>query len=496
VTTKPIITSCFTLALVLAVGCTGRAQQPSSTDERDELEFRTWTDASGKYQTEAAMIKFADGKVHLKIKDGRAAAVSVGRLSKSDQQYVREELSRRKSREEEKASSSRHIATRAGDWPGFLGPNRDGLSPDTGLLKAWPDTGPPLLWEVNNLGGGWSSVAVADGCLYTTGNAGEKQMLICLDLNGRDKWRVEQGPKCRHGKYDGARSTPTVDGDRIYVTGGNGLVSCHRADDGRTIWQRDMKSELRGSVGGWLYSESVLILDNLAIVTPGGNNAIVALDKMTGREVWKSDVNAKAGYSSCIAITEGGSTIVVNGSQSGLLVVDAKNGGGIYTHEFAVNNTANCPTPAYEDGHLFWSVGYGKGGVCLKVHQRGGRWSFEEIWRTRDLNCHPGNYVVADGSVYGKGRRGLTCIDLETGQTKWSERIGAGQVCWADGMLYSFADSGGRISLVAPSAESANAVGTFEVAGQGSSWSHPVVIGGRLYLRYDTNLYCYNVRAR
>jgi outer membrane protein assembly factor BamB len=495
VTEKPTIAFCFTLALVLAVGCTCRAQRPASTDEREQLQFRTWTDTTGRYQTEAAMIKFADGKVHLKKRDGRTIAVSSVQLSKSDQQYVREELARRRALEAEAALTSGDTARSTADWPGFLGPNRDGISPDTGLLRAWPQSGPPLLWEVNNLGGGWSSVAVADGCVYTTGNSGDRQMLICLELGGKEKWRVAQGPKCRHGKYDGARSTPTVDGDRIYVTGGNGLVSCHRTENGRIVWERDMKAEMRGSVGGWLYSESVLILDNLAIVTPGGSNAIVALDKMTGREVWKSDVNAKAGYSSCIAITEGGSTVIVNGSQSGLLVVDAKTGRGIYTHEFAVNNTANCPTPAYEDGRLFWSVGYGRGGVCLRVHQRGGKWSFEEIWRTRDLNCHPGNYVVADGSVYGKGRRGLTCIDLKTGQTKWSERIGAGQVCWADGMLYSFADSGGRISLVAPSAESANAAGTFKVAGQGSSWAHPVVIGGRLYLRYDTNLYCYDVRA-
>ncbi len=494
--TRPIITYCLTAALVFAVGGAGQAQQPSSTGGPEELQFRTWTDASGKYQIEAAMIKFSAGKVHLQKTDGKAAAVSVGKLSKADQRYVREELARRRAREKEQASGSRPVATSNSDWPGFLGPQRDGLSPDTGLLKAWPDSGPPLLWEVNDLGGGWSSVAVANGCLYTTGNAGEMQMLICLDLNGREKWRVAQGPKCRHQKYDGARSTPTVEGDRIYVTGGNGLVTCHRTDDGRLIWQRDMMSEMGGSVGGWLYSESVLILDGLAIVTPGGNNAVVALNKMTGRDVWKSDVAAKAGYSSCIAVTEGSSTIIVNGSQSGLLVIDAKTGRGIYRHEFAVNNTANVPTPAYVGGFLFWAVGYGKGGVCLKVNQSGGRWSFEEIWTTRDLNCHPGNYVVADGFVYGKGRRGLSCIDLKTGQTRWQERVGAGQVCWADGMLYAFADSDGRVTLVAPGPESASAVGTFKVAGQGISWAHPVVIGGRLYIRYDTNLYCYNVRAR
>ena len=161
-------------------------------------------------------------------------------------------------------------ATSATDWPGFLGPNRDGHSPDEGLLEQWPEAGPPLLWKVDNIGPGWSSMAVVDGCVYTTGNSGDMQMLICLDLDGKEKWRAEQGPKCSHGGYPGARSTPTIDGDRIYLTGGDGLVTCHALADGRILWKRHMKSEMGGKVGGWKYAESVLILGNLAVVTPGG----------------------------------------------------------------------------------------------------------------------------------------------------------------------------------------------------------------------------------
>lgn len=384
----------------------------------------------------------------------------------------------------------------ADTWMGFLGNNRDGHSTDTGLLKQWPNGGPAMLWKVDNIGPGWSSMAVADGLLYTTGNSGEEQYLICIDINGKEKWRVAQGPKCSHGKYSGARSTPQVDGDRLYVTGGNGLVTCHKRSDGSIIWKRDMKSDMGGQVGGWLYAESVLILDKLAIVTPGGQNPVVALDKMTGKEVWKSDKSAQAGYSSCITIKEKGSTIIVNGSQSGILMIDAKTGQEIYRHPFAVNNTANCPTLAYTDGMLFWAVGYGKGAVCLKVNCQGGKWSFTEAWTSTELNCHPGNYVVVNGSVYGKGRGGLTCLDLKTGETKWKEQAGAGQVCYADGMLYSFADSGGKISLVDPSAAENRLKGSFSVEGTGASWSHPVVSGGRLYLRYDTNLYCFDVKKK
>jgi len=382
------------------------------------------------------------------------------------------------------------------EWPGFLGPNRDGLSPDTDLLKQWPEEGPRLLWKVDNLGPGWSSLAVVDGCVYTTGNADGKQMLICLGLDGQERWRVEQGPECDHRGYPGARSTPTLDGERIYVTGGNGLVTCHAKGDGRILWRRDMKTEMGGKVGGWRYAESVLVLGELAIVTPGGDHAIVALNKQTGETVWQSDATARAGYSSCIAISEGGDTAIVNGTQSGLLVVDAKTGKLIHLHEFAVNNTANVPTPAYVDGLLFWGVGYGKGSMCLKVGHGPNGWTFEEAWRNRDLNCHPGNYVVADGKVYGKARGGFACVDLASGETLWRDRVRAGQASWADGLLYVLADSGGRLSLVDPHANEENRVkGSFSVEGEGRSWSHPVVIDGRMLIRYDTHLYCFDVKA-
>jgi len=388
------------------------------------------------------------------------------------------------------------ISVSAADWPGFLGPNRDGHSPDKGLLKSWDSDGPPLLWKVNDIGPGWSSVSVANGCVYTTGNSGDNQMLICLDLAGKEKWRVAQGPIAPNRGYPGARSTPTVDGKYIYVTGGAGAVTCHRAADGKIVWKREMRSDMGGRVGGWKYAESVLILGNLAIVTPGGENAIVALNKLTGKTVWKSNASGTAGYSSCIAITQGSSTIICNGSQSGLIFVDSKTGRELGRSKFAAPNTANCPTPAYSNGYVFWAVGYGKGSICLKVSRSGTKWSFKEVWRNRDFNCHPGNYVVVGDKIYGKGRRGLICADLKSGETLWQESVSSGQVAWADGMLYVQADRGGRVSLVDPSASSDRVKGKFSVDGSGASWAHPVIIGGKLFVRYDTNLYCFNVKGK
>ncbi len=389
-------------------------------------------------------------------------------------------------------------ASRAAEWPTFLGPNRDGLSPDTGLLKQWPEAGPPLLWKHTRAGAGWSSVAIAAGLVYTTGNEDGRQMLICLDdRDGTERWRVAQGPAASHNKYPGARATPTVDGDRLYLTGGDGLVTCHRTRDGGLLWKTDMRADLGGRVGGWLYAESVTILGPHALVMPGGERPVVALDKLTGKPVWSSDKPATAGYCSVLPVTLNGQTALICGTQSGLLALDARTGKELYRHPFADGNVANAPTPAFADGHLFWAVGYRKGGLCLKVSHDLGAWRFNEAWTTSDFASHPGNYVVAGGRIYGKGRGGLVCADLKTGQTLWTERGGAGQATWADGLIYSFADQGGKLTLLDPAAEEgARVKGTLQVAGAGNSWSHPVVVNGRLYLRYDTNLSCYDVRAR
>jgi outer membrane protein assembly factor BamB len=262
------------------------------------------------------------------------------------------------------------------------------------------------------------------------------------------------------------------------------------------MWKKNMQSDFAGKVGGWQYAESVTILGKLAIIVPGGAQGVVALDKMTGSKVWSSGTALQAGYCSLVPITVGKDTILVTGSQSGLIAIDLKTGKEIYRNPFAANNTANTPTPAYSDGYLFWSVGYNKGSICLKVTNANGKWDFEEAWKSGEFGSHPGNFVVVNGQIYGKGKRGLTCLDLKSGQTLWSTPGYAGQATFADGMVYAFADQGGKLALVEPSAGEGRIKGKIQVEGTGSSWSHPVVINGRLFLRYDTNLYCFDVKAK
>ena len=379
-------------------------------------------------------------------------------------------------------------------WPAWRGPNRDGKSADKGLLKAWPADGPKRLWTVTGIGTGFSSVSAGGGLIYTSGHKDGKLRITAIDPQGKVKWAkgvtaaTGAGPK-------GSRATPTYDNGLLYLEAGTGVVGCYDAKNGDEKWTRKM-SEFGGRTPGWAYSESVLILGKLAIVSPGGGSFMVALDKTTGATVWESFASGGAHYSSTIHVVHEGIPMLINGSRNGLVGVNAKTGKILWTHKFATGNTANCPTPAYSDGYVFWSVGYGKGAVCVKLKASGQEVTATEAWRSGDMVCHHGGFVILDGYIYGNHNRGWTCLELKTGAKQWYDRgVGKGSVCYADGMLYLFSERGGKAGLTAVSTKGMKLTGTVSVKGKGPSWAHPVVTGGRLYLRYDDNLYCFNVKA-
>ena len=387
-------------------------------------------------------------------------------------------------------------ASPAADWPGWRGPNRDGKSPDTGLLKQWPEGGPELLWQVDDIGSGFSSVAVVGGLVYVTGDSGGDVVVYAFDMEGKAKWR-RSVDKAWTRDHPGSRSTPMIHAGLLYVVSGNGVIACLDAKTGSPKWGRKM-SEFGGRVPGWGYSESVLIAGNLAVVTPGGSSCIVALDRRTGKPVWRSEgFQAAAQYGSNILVRFGGTSMVVAGTHSGIVAVDARNGRRLWANPFSSGNTANCPTPAYADGHVFWANGYGKGGICMKLQRGGSGVSARQASTARDMVCHHGGYVIHEGHIYGNNGGGWACLDLKTGDVKWKDRgVGKGSLCRADGMLYLFGENGGRAGLATCSPDGLEMKGTFSVRGRGTSWAHPVVIGGRLYLRYDTHLYCFDVKAK
>lgn len=387
------------------------------------------------------------------------------------------------------------IASAAGaDWPCWRGANRDSRSPDSGLLKEWPEGGPKLLWKNDEIGQGFVSAVVSGDTVYTAGDSDGKLLVFALGMNGKIKWKAEAG-KAWTANYPGTRSTPAVDKGRVYVLSASGTLSCLDAKSGAKKWAKEMDS-FGGKAGGWGYSESVLIKGNLAIVTPGGDNCIVALDAATGSPIWKSTgFSGAAHYGSCITVKMDKTEMIVGGTGGGIVGVDAKTGKTLWSNPFSANNTANCPTPAYSNGYLFWANGYGKGGICLKLQNKSGKVSASEAWTTSSMDCHHGGFIIDNGFVYGNNGGGWACLELESGKVRWNEKgIGKGSLCYADGMLYLFSENGGKAALAECSPDGLKIKGSFSVEGKGNSWAHPVVIGGCLYLRYDKTLYCFDVK--
>jgi outer membrane protein assembly factor BamB len=387
-------------------------------------------------------------------------------------------------------------AATAGEWPCWRGPNHDGKSTETGLLKEWPAGGPEQLWKVSGIGSGFSSVTVSGGMVYITGEPGGQLVLSAYDLDGKSKWQV-QIDKAGQLDHPGSRGSPVVDGGKVYVLSGNGLLACVDARKGTGVWSANLRT-MGGQAGGWGYAESPLISGANVIVKPGGKSCIVALNKLTGKPVWASTgVNAAAEYSSCTPFTFSGVPLIVTGTSAGLVCVSAKTGAVAWTNGFAAHNVANCPTPAYADGYVFWANGYNKGGVCVKLKKAASGVGADQAWATRDMECHHGGFIIHEGYVYGNNGGGWACLDLKTGKRQWNEGgVGKGSLIWADDMLYLFSEGGGKAGLATCSPEGMKMKGTFSVKGQRESWAHPVIAGARLYLRYDDNLYCFDIKAK
>lgn len=383
------------------------------------------------------------------------------------------------------------------DWPGWRGPNRDGKSFDTKLLHEWPADGPRLLWQNSGVGVGVATVAIVGNRIFTCGGYGSDEFLLCLDAAGKEQWRALVGPLSKDRTCPGAKATPVVDGGNVYVESGIGTVVCFAAADGKRLWAVNL-AELGGREPTWSFSESPLLVKDLCIVTPGGSAAIVALDKKSGQVRWRSSGFAAAPhYSSPIAVNFEGLEMIVQGTGGGLFAVNAKDGSLLWQDDWCKGNTANCPTPAYADGYVFWANGYGKGGVCLKLARQGNGVTATRAWTTREMDCHHGGFVIDQGYIFGNHGGGWICLDLKTGQKQWqSSGVGKGSLCYADGQLYTFGENGGRIGLIDADPRAFRPHGQFAVKGSGPSWAHPVVDGGRLFLRYANNLYCFDVRGK
>ncbi|MGA2588423.1 MAG: PQQ-binding-like beta-propeller repeat protein [Bryobacteraceae bacterium] len=379
------------------------------------------------------------------------------------------------------------------DWPQWRGLNRDGISPETGLLDSWPKDGPPLLWKIQGLGEGYSSAALSGGRLYIQGQHGDEEYVLAFDANtGKQLWRTHTGISFNESRGHGPRSTPTVDGDRVYALAADGMLVCLETATGKTIWGYNIVDHFHGRVPQWGISESPLVDGNRVIVTPGGPGAaVVALDKMSGKVLWASQSD-QAGYSSPVAFDAGTARELAVFTGDAALGLDFASGKLLWRYERVANRTANIATPIVHDGEIFLSSNYGTGCVLLKSAAGG---SAAEVYFNRDMQNHYSTSVLVGDYLYGFSGSILTAMKFQTGDVAWRNRsVGKGSLIYAEGNLYCLGEEG-VVGLVEATPAGYREKSRFEISKGGyPTWSQPVIANGKLYLREQDNLSCYNIK--
>jgi len=390
------------------------------------------------------------------------------------------------------------------DWPQWRGPDRSGRSPETGLFDQWPESGPPPVWKVEGLGAGFGSLAVVETAMgprvFLQMQVGRQSAVAALDAaDGRLVWSRAIGPSRDNDRGPGPRATPTVVGDRIYALTENGDLAALRVNDGEILWQRNILNDFNGSNIEWLLSESPLVDDDHVYVTPGGRGAgIVALDPDTGRTMWVSDdLGDRAGYASLILENVGGVPILMTLTAAAGVGVRATDGALMWRYTESANRTANAATPVFAGDQVFFSSSYGGGGGLVRLTASGGTVGAEEVYHTRNMENHHGGMIYVDGYLYGFHNSILTCLDFATGERMWRDRsVGKGAIAYADGHLYILSENN-RVGLVEANPAEYVEKGRFEIEDEGlSSWAHPVISGGRLYIRNQGTVMAWDVRGR
>lgn len=396
----------------------------------------------------------------------------------------------------------------AGDWPQWRGPNRTDVSSETGLLKSWPEGGPQRVWTFDGAGKGYSGFSISAGRLFTMGaieeNGSSREYLIAVTADsGKSLWQRDVGELLTNGWGDGPRSTPTVDGDHVFALSGRGKVVCANVADGREIWSVDLK-DFGGRMPNWGYCESVLVDGNQVVCTPGGNEgAVVALDRRNGEKLWQSaEFKQGAQYSSIVIAELNGKRQYIQLTQKELAGLDSQTGQVLWSTDWH-GRTAVIPTPIYRDGYVYITSGYGAG--CKMIHVGEGN-SVEVIYDNTVMKNHHGGVVLIGDHLYGfSDGPGWTCQDFQSGEMVWNERsrFKKGAVTSADGMLYCLEENTGALALVEVNPEGWMEKGRMQLEPQsgirsprGKIWTHPVISNGKLYLRDQEFISCYDIKAR
>lgn len=389
-----------------------------------------------------------------------------------------------------------------GMWTQFLGAERDNRSPETGLLAKWPAGGPRLIGTVEGLGVGISNISIADGVFYTMGNLGQRETVLAFSLDsGKNVWSYNNAPAYHNSFGDGPRGTPTIDGDNLYALGAGGDLVCLDRRKGTSVWRGNILKEFGGSLPNWGICESVLIDGDHLICTPGGNGAtMVALNKKTGKTVWKAAApqGDRAAYSSPIAVTVGGVKQFVQFTSNGTIGIRASDGKFLWRDDSAANGTANCCSPVAGGDMVFTASGYGKGGSMVQLASASNETSARFGWHSNDMQVQHGGMVVVDGHVYAANEQAVVCIELKSGTVKWKDRsVGKGSITYADGKLFVRSENG-PVAMIEASPAGYNELGRFDQPNrtQSKAWTYPVVTGGKLFLRDQDTLLAYDLKGK
>jgi len=418
----------------------------------------------------------------------------------------------------------------AADWTAFRGRDGNGKSSDTGLLKQWNEEGPKLLWSIDCIGFGYSSVTVSGDKIYTSGNVERDgkllTMIFCLDKDGKKIWENDNGPAVptiadtfpRARGYPGTRGTPVISGDRVYDASGLGEVTCYNAETGEKIWSRNLTTEYDAPLPTWCLGHSVVIEGDTIITLVGGTKTIaVTLNKRTGETVWEAPpialptfVNPErnnppgsvaAAYTTPYLFDFEGLRVVAVMSEATVEGLDAKTGKHLFTIPLHNNTCTNCTMPIYRDGHLFLTTGYGFGAKLIKLTKNAdGTLTPTEVWSARRFDNHHGGVILVGDHVYGTTFSGSwAAVNFLTGEIGYTSRgAGKGSIHYADGLLFGLTENDRTVLLIKPEPKEFVLLSKFELPNdaEGKSWAHPVVVGGRLYLRHAQYLYCYDIKAK
>lgn len=385
----------------------------------------------------------------------------------------------------------------AEDWPQWRGSQRDGTSRETGLLRQWPNGGPPLLWQVQSAGTGHSSVAISAGRLFTMGAFEETEAVIALDAtSGEPLWRTAIGTRFLDEKGDGPRSTPTVVENRVYTLGANGQLCCLDTEDGRVMWKRNVLRDFEAPNISHGLCESPLVTADLVLVNAGGRGAsILAFNRFDGSLAWKS-LSDPASYSSAIHAQPAGIPQVIFFTGLRVVGLESRTGRLLWDYSRATNNLKiNVATPIVSGDRVFVSSDYGQGCGLIQLKAEEGKIEAREVYFNRKMKNHHASSVLVDGYLYGYSSAILTAMRFDDGEVGWKHRsVGKGTLLYADGHLYCLSEKG-VVGLVEVSPQEYREKSRFQISTSYFTWSSPALAQGRLYLRDQERIYCYDIRT-